>query len=176
MHLDVESLVAVEIETPAGVGNEREPTLGAPQPDITPMRPVLEADRAEATLWAAEKWARSTDLPTTMFDADRVAIRVAPASAAYEDGRIGAQWSFTPQPDRGTAHTAAAGVVETLREERPVEPADIVDQPDPGPGRIDGGCPGRVLHRSPLTSLLGVPRRPVELLTTAAGRLHRGPR
>ncbi|MEX5710182.1 SDR family oxidoreductase [Parafrankia sp. FMc6] len=65
--------------------------------------------------------------------------------------------------------------VETLREERPAEPSDIVDEPDPGPGRIDGGYPGRVLRRSPLTSLLGVPRRPAELLTTAVARLHRGP-
>ncbi|WP_018639546.1 hypothetical protein [Parafrankia elaeagni] len=65
--------------------------------------------------------------------------------------------------------------VESLREERPAEPSDIVDQPGPGPGRIDGGYPGRVLRHSLLTSLLGVPRRPVELLTTVVGRLHRGP-
>ncbi|WP_026311500.1 SDR family oxidoreductase [Parafrankia elaeagni] len=65
--------------------------------------------------------------------------------------------------------------VETLHEDRPAEPSDIVDQPDPDSGRIDGGYPGRVLHRSPLTLLLGVPRRPVELLTAAVSRLHRGP-
>nr|WP_256804491.1 MULTISPECIES: SDR family oxidoreductase [Frankia] len=63
--------------------------------------------------------------------------------------------------------------IETLREDRPGEPGDIVDAPEAGPGRVDGDYPGRVLRHSPLTSLLGVGRRPVELLTAAVGRLHR---
>lgn len=90
--------------------------------------------------------------------------------AAAQDGEGGTKTC------RGAAAAGAAGEgVESLREDRPAEPSDIVDQPGPGPGRIDGGYPGRVLHRSPLTLLLGVPRRPVELLTAAVGRLHRGP-
>jgi len=52
--------------------------------------------------------------------------------------------------------------------------ADIVDRPVAGPGRVDGGYPGRVLAHSFLTTLAGRGRRPVEHLTRVISRLHRG--
>ncbi|MCM3922030.1 hypothetical protein ND748_10215 [Frankia sp. AiPs1] len=63
--------------------------------------------------------------------------------------------------------------IEALREDRLGDLGDIVDAPETGPGRVDGGYRGRVLRHSPITRLLGVARRPVELLTATVGHLHR---
>ncbi|WP_241834913.1 SDR family oxidoreductase [Pseudofrankia asymbiotica] len=62
--------------------------------------------------------------------------------------------------------------VEALRENRPDDGGDIVDRPEPGPGRVHGDYGGRVVRHSRLTSLVGTGRRPVELVAAAVGRLH----
>jgi NAD(P)-dependent dehydrogenase (short-subunit alcohol dehydrogenase family) len=56
--------------------------------------------------------------------------------------------------------------------EEPDPTGDIVDAPEPGPGRTSGGYPGHVITRSPFTALARRLPRPGELATAAVARLR----
>jgi len=80
--------------------------------------------------------------------------RLAPAltDAVLAVRRVGAGSQRTPRPDNRR---------------------DNLDAPLPGPGQVRGTFAGRVLRRSPYTSLVAFRRRPGELLLTAVARLNR---
>jgi NAD(P)-dependent dehydrogenase (short-subunit alcohol dehydrogenase family) len=63
--------------------------------------------------------------------------------------------------------------VEAQRNDLPDNGVDNVDAPVDEPGQVHGSHPGRVLRRSPLTSLLGRAPRPGDLVTGALAGLRR---
>jgi NAD(P)-dependent dehydrogenase (short-subunit alcohol dehydrogenase family) len=66
-------------------------------------------------------------------------------------------------------HLGVAG----QRADRPDNGTDNLDGPLPGPGRVHGSFPGRVLRHSPVTRLLARRARPGDLLTAAVSGFHR---
>ncbi|MCK9931158.1 SDR family oxidoreductase [Frankia sp. Mgl5] len=123
---------------------------GRPQPPPPVYDPQIVAD---AIVRAAVRPSREVLVGGVAFVAS-IAARVAPAltDAWLSLRRVG---------------------VDTLRDDRPDTSSDILDAPEAGPGRVCGDYRGRVLRRSPLTSLIGSTRRPAELLTAMVDRSHR---